>query len=128
VKLLLDTHTFLWLVGGDQRLSPKALRRIRDVRNEKLLSIASVWEMAIKVGAGRLRLEVPLAEIIERGAVANGIGLLGIAKEHALAVIDLPTHHGDPFDRLLIAQALREDLTIVGSDAAFDDYAIRRVW
>jgi PIN domain nuclease of toxin-antitoxin system len=128
VRILLDTQAFLWFLADDRRLRPKARRRIEDVRNEKFLSIASIWEIAIKVSLGKLELDVPLAELIDEGASDNGIALLPIRKEHAIAVVGLPRHHGDPFDRLLVAQAICEGLAIVGSDRSFDDYEVRRIW
>jgi PIN domain nuclease of toxin-antitoxin system len=128
VKLLLDTQAFLWFADDHPRLSRKARRRIEDPRHDKFLSLASVWELAIKLSLGKLRLSVPLAEYIETGAVTNGIALLPIEKDHAIAVATLPDHHRDPFDRLLVAQALNEGLTVVGSDERFDAYGVRRVW
>ena len=128
VRLLLDTHVFLWFLGGDSRLSRSARRRIEDAHNDKFLSIASVWEMAVKVGLGKLDLDDPLAELVDRGAGDNSIALLGIAKEHAIAVSALPHHHADPFDRLLVAQAMREGMAIVTCNPAFGAYAVKRVW
>lgn len=128
MKLLLDTHAFLWLLSGDRRFGKKARRRVEDPRNEKCLSIASVWELAIKVGLGKLRLADPLGEVVDLGARSNGIALLSIAKEHVLDVSALPAHHADPFDRLLVAQALREEMTLVSRDEVFDAYAVKRVW
>jgi PIN domain nuclease of toxin-antitoxin system len=128
VRLLLDTHAFLWLQTGDARFSRKARRRVEDRRNDRYLSIASVWEMAIKIGLGKLRLGSSLEDLVERGALENGIALLPIAREHALGVTHLPRHHGDPFDRLLVAQAVREEMAIVAADPAFDAYPVRRVW
>lgn len=128
MRLLLDTHTFLWFAAGDPSLSASARRRIEDVRNDKFLSLASVWEMAIKVSLGRLALDLPLVEAVEQGAVENGISLLPIQLPHVVAVASLPLHHRDPFDRLLIAQAQAEGLAIVGRDEAFDDYKVRRIW
>ena len=128
MKLLLDTHAFLWLAGGDRRLSRAARRRIEDARNDKFLSVASIWEMAIKVEIGKLRLDVPLVELVQTGAVDNGIALLPIEKEHAIGVAVLPRHHGDPFDRLLIVQAAQEGMVLVGSDDQFDAYGVRRIW
>ncbi len=128
MKLLLDTQAFLWFAGGDKRLSKTARRRIEDSRNDRLLSIASIWEMAIKVELGKLRLTIPLAELIRGGAQENGVRLLPIAAAHAIAVASLPRHHRDPFDRLLVAQALHEQLAVVGADEQFDAYGIRRIW
>jgi PIN domain nuclease of toxin-antitoxin system len=128
VKLLLDTQAFLWFENGDPRLSGTARRRIEDAGQGKTLSVASVWEMAIKIGTGKLRLSRPLAELVQVGAMEKGIPLLAIDVRHAMAVSTLPRHHGDPFDRLLIAQALHEGLAIVSSDDRFDAYGVRRIW
>ncbi len=128
MKLLLDTQAFLWFVAGDARLGRVARRRIEDPRAEKVLSVASIWEMAIKLSLGKLRLDMPILELVDCGATRQGIGLLAIAPEHAARVAQLPRLHGDPFDRLLIAQALSDGLVIVGSDEAFDGYGVRRVW
>jgi PIN domain nuclease of toxin-antitoxin system len=128
LRLLLDTHTFLWFSEDDAKLSRVARRRIVDVRNERFLSIASIWEMAIKIGLGKLRLGVPLPELVQSGALDNGIAVLPIEKEHAIGVANLPAHHGDPFDRLLVVQARHEGMTVVGADEHFDAYGVRRVW
>lgn len=128
MRLLLDTHAFLWFLAGDRRLPPSARRRIGDAANEKLLSIASVWEMAIKVSLGKLTLQDPLRVVVDRGASDNGIVILGLSTRHAVRVAELPWHHRDPFDRLLAAQALEEALTVVARDATFDMYGVRRVW
>lgn len=128
MKLLLDTHAFLWILADDKHLSPKARRRLDDPRNEVFLSIASVWEMAIKIGLGKLRLDDALEVLVDRGARDNRIALLPITKLHALAVAALPDHHRDPIDRLLIAQANAEDMVLIARDSAFDDYAVRRIW
>jgi PIN domain nuclease of toxin-antitoxin system len=128
VRLLLDTHTFLWFLGGHRSLSSRARRSIESSRNEKYLSIASVWEMAIKLGLGKLKLAVPLRDTVEAGVAECGIALLAVDRDHALAVAELPWHHGDPFDRLLVAQAQAEDLRIVTRDDAFDEYDVSRLW
>jgi PIN domain nuclease of toxin-antitoxin system len=128
VKLLLDTHAFLWLAAGDATLSGRARRRIEDRRSERRLSIASVWEIAIKTSTGKLRLRTPIAELVRQQAIENGIELLEIRLEHAIEAGALPHHHPDPFDRLLAAQALREGLTLVSRDAHFDAYGVQRYW
>jgi PIN domain nuclease of toxin-antitoxin system len=128
VKLLLDTHAFLWFLAGDPRLRAAPRRRIEAKTNEKYLSIASVWEMAIKVSLGKLHLADPLADLVERGAGENGIALVGISKQHALGVAALPWHHRDPFDRLLVAQAMHEDMALLTADPAFAAYGVRCVW
>lgn len=128
MRLLVDTHAFLWFAMGDVRLSRVARRRMEDARNEKFLSIASVWEMAIKLGLGKLRLDVPLPDLIQIGAVDNGIALLAIDKDHVIGIASLPRHHGDPFDRLLVVQARHESMAIVTGDEHFDGYGVRRIW
>lgn len=128
MKLLIDTHAFLWFLAGDRRLTRVARRRIEDPRNERFLSIASVWEMAIKSSLGKLELDDPLEVVVDRGSQENGIALLRISKEHALGVAALPWHHHDPFDRLLAAQALGDGMRIVARDDAFDAYGVPRIW
>jgi PIN domain nuclease of toxin-antitoxin system len=128
MRLLIDTHAFLWFLAGDSKLRVPARRRIEDSRNERFLSIASVWEMAIKLSLGKLRLEDPLEDVVTRGTVETGIALLAISKDHAIRVATLPWYHHDPFDRLLIAQALEEDLAVLTRDDAFESYSVRRVF
>jgi PIN domain nuclease of toxin-antitoxin system len=128
LKLLVDTHAFLWFSEDSPKLSKKARRRIEDVHNDRFLSVASVWEMAIKLGLGKLRLSLPLTDVIQGGALDNGIALLAIEKEHAMGVAALAPHHADPFDRMLVVQAKREGMAIVGNDEQFDAYGVARVW
>lgn len=128
MRLLLDTHAFLWFVAGDAQLSRRARRRIEDPRYEKYLSVASMWEIAIKRSVGKLELEVSLDELIDAGAVDNGILLLDVARRHATGVAELAFHHRDPFDRLLVSQAMCEEMAIVTRDPAFDAYPVKRVW
>ena len=128
MRLLLDTHAFLWFVAGDARLSPGARRRIADSRHDKHLSVASLWEIAIKKSIGKLELEVSLDELVDDGAVDNGILLLDIERKHALGVAELAFHHRDPFDRLLVSQAMSEQMAIVSRDTTFDAYPVKRVW
>jgi PIN domain nuclease of toxin-antitoxin system len=128
VRLLLDTHAFLWFAGGDPRLSSRARRRIEDPGHDKFLSVASIWEAATKASLGKLTLSISLDAVIEEGAANNGIALLDVRREHAAAVEHLPLHHRDPFDRMLVCQAMVERMEIVSSDASLDAYPIRRVW
>jgi PIN domain nuclease of toxin-antitoxin system len=127
MKLLLDTHAFLWFVVGDERLSRKARRALEDDEAELYLSAASVWEMAIKSSLGRLSLPAPLNAYMAEKA-ASGFRMLPVEWQHAAAVETLPRHHGDPFDRLLVAQALVEDLTVVTGDAVFRSYGADVLW
>lgn len=128
MKLLLDTHTFLWFIGGDERLSPSARTLIEDLSNDVYLSFASLWEMAIKISLGRLELAQPFETFIPHQLSLNRIGLLGITISHTAKVATLPFHHRDPFDRLLVVQAQIEQMSLVSSDAAFDTYGITRLW
>jgi PIN domain nuclease of toxin-antitoxin system len=128
MRLLLDTHTFLWFVAGASTLSRTALRRIQDARHDKFLSVASIWEMAIKLRLGKLSLDVSLERLVEEGAIDNGISVVDVLRSHAEGVAHLASHHADPFDRLLVSQALCEDMAIVSADTAFDDYSVKRIW
>jgi len=128
MKLLLDTHSFLWFIEGSDKISLTARRLIEDSSNQPLLSMASLWEMAIKVSIGRLKLSGAFEELIPEQMRLNGIETLDIQTEHVAEVTRLPFHHRDPFDRLLIAQAQVEGIPIVGADDTFDAYAITRMW
>jgi PIN domain nuclease of toxin-antitoxin system len=127
-RLLLDTHAFLWWVGDDPELKSTAKRAIADIGNECYLSMASCWEMAIKISLGKLRLAKPIERFITEQLTANGISLLGVDLRHAAKVEKLPFHHRDPFDRLLIAQAMMEQLVIVSADKAFAKYEVKVLW
>jgi PIN domain nuclease of toxin-antitoxin system len=128
MRLLLDTHTFLWWVNDSDALSRTAGARIADERNECWLSLASAWEMAIKVGTGKLELPAPVERFVEEQLAANAFRALPIELSHLARVATLPFHHRDPFDRLLAAQALKEKLTIVSVDPVFRKYGVKRVW
>ena len=128
MKLLLDTHSFLWFIEGSDKISLTARRLIEDSSNQPLLSMASLWEMAIKVSIGRLELSRAFEELIPEQMRMNGIDMLDIRTEHVAEIVRLPFHHRDPFDRLLIAQAKVEGMPIVGTDDAFDAYEITRMW
>jgi len=127
-RYLLDTHTFLWAACDDPALSPAARAVFADQDAVLLLSVASIWEMAIKAGIGKLTLGAPLQEIIAAEVPRLRLLVQRIEPSHAMAVQDLPPHHRDPFDRLLIAQCLDADLQILSRDAAMDAYGVRRVW
>jgi PIN domain nuclease of toxin-antitoxin system len=126
MRQLLDTHIFIWFVMGDPRISVSMRSQIEN--NHNLLSIASVWEMAIKHSIGKLNFGLTFDEFIEQQIIRNGIELLPITIDHITAVATLPLHHRDPFDRILIAQALAENIPILSADKIFDAYPIRRVW
>jgi PIN domain nuclease of toxin-antitoxin system len=128
VKLLLDTHAFLWWVAASKELSRKARSAIGSARNECYVSVASAWEIAIKVSLGKLRIEGALDRFLPEQLAANGFLALPIDLRHAARVATLPFRHRDPFDRLLVAQALEEDLGLVTGDPAFVKYGVKRVW
>jgi PIN domain nuclease of toxin-antitoxin system len=128
MKLLLDTHAFLWFIMGSSNMSPSARALIEDEASERFLSVASLWEIAIKLSIGKLTLSAPFDVLIPQQLGLNGIELLGIAIDHVTVVSTLPSHHRDPFDRLLIAQAIVESMPIISIDTAFDMYAVKRLW
>lgn len=127
MRFLLDTHVFLWLAEDDPRLTPLSRSLFADVSHEFFLSAASVWEMAVKASIGKLSLATGLDRLV-RGGIERGIRSLDVSSSHALAVEHLPFHHRDPFDRLLVAQALGEGLQLVSCDEQLDAYPIKRVW
>jgi len=128
MRVLLDTHAFLWWTADDPRLSRKARRIMADGRNELYLSAASGWEMAIKARLGRLQVGEDLEQFVREQMALNGIDGLPVYMNHALHAYVLPDHHGDPFDRLLVAQALVEGLPILTGDPQIARYAVETVW
>ena len=128
MRLLLDTHTFLWFIGGNTALSPYARQLIEDRTNERLLSITSLWEMAIKASLGRLTLTLSFTDLVAEHVHGNAIELFEILPHHLDILTTLPFYHKDPFDRMIIAQGQAENIPILSRDSAFDDYAIRRLW
>lgn len=128
MRLLIDTHAFLWLMGEPEKLSPKALRGCQDRGNELYLSVVSAWEIEIKRQLGKLRLKLPLRTIILQQQEKNNLQILTVTLEHVLALADLPPHHADPFDRLLIAQAQVEGTHLVSSDPLFAKYRVKLWW
>lgn len=127
MRVLLDTHAFLWFVTDDSRLSARAREAVADAE-EAWLSIASCWEMAIKVSIGKLTVATPIDRFLPEQLAANRVGLLHVELAHATRVAALPWHHRDPFDRLLAAQALGEKLAVVSSDPIFRKYGVKRIW
>ena len=128
MRLLLDTHAFLWFIGADDRLSDHARALILDPLNDRLLSVASLWEMAIKASLGRLDLALPFPELVERQVRGNAMRVLPVEPRHLDGVRRLPFHHKDPFDRLIIAQAQAEGVPVVTRDAAFESYDVTTTW
>ncbi|MBI4907965.1 MAG: type II toxin-antitoxin system VapC family toxin [Acidobacteria bacterium] len=128
MKLLLDTCTFLWIVSASSNLSKRAAAAFLDPANERFLSAASAWEIGIKYAAGRLPLPQRPDIFVPRVRQASGIATLRIDEECALHAGKLPALHSDPFDRMLVAQALVLGMTIVTPDAAIEQYGVRVVW
>ena len=128
MNILLDTHTFLWFVSDDARLSAVARVLIESEDSQPFLSMASLWEMGIKVSLGKLRLKQPYEIFIPQQLAANGMGILNISLEHTAALTNLPFHHRDPFDRMLAVQSKIEQMPLVSADPAFDVYEVKRVW
>ena len=131
MQILIDTHVLIWFLEGKNMLSKSNRQIITDSNNRIFLSIASLWELAIKISIGKITLNNPLTDVIKQIAVEN-IEILPILPEHTLQVLTLPFHHRDPFDRIIISQAIIENIDIVSADAIFDDYLkdfpIKRIW
>lgn len=128
MNLLLDTHAFLWFIAGDSSLNKTARAAIEDENNNPYLSVASLWEIAIKVSIGKLELSEPFESLIPEQLAENGIELLDISVAHTAIVASMPFHHRDPFDRLIAAQARAEQMALVSADDVFDAYEVARIW
>jgi len=128
MRYLLDTHTFLWMSLNDPQLSEAVRALIVDFGNELFLSPASYWEIAIKVSLGKYQLQEPLDDFVNREVERNSLKVLAIEPKHAALVARLPLYHRDPFDRLLVAQALVEQIPLLSKDPAFDRYGGTRIW
>lgn len=128
MHVLLDSHCLIWALDDPARLSPAAAAILQDPINVLMLSAASVWELAIKFGKGRLPLSMPYRAWMDRAFADLGLILLPITLDHAEHQVRLPFHHRDPFDRLLASQALVENLALVSGDTLFDAYGVTRIW
>ena len=128
MKLLLDTHVFIWWHSEREKLSFQALKHCQNPKFELFLSIASLWEIQIKQQLGKLELQYPLREMVEMQKQTNQLKLLPIDFNHVLSLQTLPLHHKDPFDRLIIAQAFYENVTIISADQYFINYPIDIIW
>ena len=128
MKLLLDTHAFIWLDSNPSRLSKQVRLLLQDSNNTLLLSVVSIWEMQIKTQMGKLQLSLSLAEVVETQQQANMIEILPVSLSHVLALDHLPFHHKDPFDRLLIAQANIENAALVSQDTILASYPVQLIW
>jgi len=128
MKYLIDTHTLLWIVTKNQKLSDRARELFLNTENLIFFSLASLWEMAIKISLNKLFLEEPLKDFIQTQIKGNDIKILNIEINHILSLENLPYYHRDPFDRLLITQSMNENIPILSSDKVFDLYPIKRIW
>ncbi|MEW6184276.1 MAG: type II toxin-antitoxin system VapC family toxin [Thermodesulfobacteriota bacterium] len=128
MRVLLDTNSFLWFIVGSNRLSIDAKNIINDLENQLFLSSASLWEIAIKVTLGKLELLLPFEQLIPRELKENNIDILPIELPHLIKLIDLPFYHRDPFDRLILSQALEEDLLLISPDVHFSQYSVKLFW
>ena len=128
MRLLLDTHAFLWSIHGDKRLSKNAKEAFLDTENKLYLSAVSYWEICIKQSLGKLGLVPDWQRLVDTELAANGIEWLTIEKTHCRAVLHLPILHRDPFDRLLVAQAQVEDMTLLTEDGNIRKYSVETIW
>jgi len=128
VRLLLDSHAFLWFILGDQRLSDRARLAIAAADTDVLISPATLWEMAIKVRLGKYTLPGPFGPFMDTQLTSNRIRLLPVEVRHTAILASMPFHHRDPFDRLIVAQALAESIGVVSVDAMLDAYGVSRLW
>lgn len=128
LDLLFDTHSFVWWADAPDKLSATALAALEDENNRLILSDVSIWEMQIKVQLGKMKLKLPLLDLIESQKRGNDVEILPIKTGHILALDGFPFHHKDPFDRLLMAQSKVENLTIVTLDTEFSAYGVKLLW
>lgn len=128
MRLRLDTHSVIWWGDLDQLLSPAAHAAIADPSNRLLLSAATIWEIGIKVGLGKLTLSLPFRQWMNKALVDLRATTLPITVDYVDVQAGLPHHHGDPFDRLLVAQATVEQISIESGDASLDSYGVTRLW
>jgi len=127
MKIIIDTHTFLWFINESPKLSV-TIKTLIEADTDLLLSVASLWEIAVKVSIGKLNLPDTFERFIPEQLMLNDIEILPIALPHLNLVATLPLHHRDPFDRLLIAQSMAEGLAIASVDGIFDAYKVNRIW
>lgn len=128
MKLLVDAHTLIWAVDDPSKLGPQAVTVLQDPANDLLLSAATIWEIAIKVGLKKLSLSMPYKQWVTKAMADLGMTVLPITVEYADVQAGLPNHHRDPFDRMLVAQSQLENIHLVSADPVFDQYGINRLW
>ena len=128
MRIILDTHAFLWFIQGNDKLSAVAKSSIENLDNQKLVSVASLWEIAIKISIGKIEIGMTLEKLLQREIYGNSFGLLNIDAMSLDELAKLPFHHKDPFDRLIIAQSITKNISIVSKDNAFKHYPINLIW
>jgi PIN domain nuclease of toxin-antitoxin system len=128
MKVLLDTHAFLWLIHDDDRLSKAARQTFLNTQNRLFFSAASMWEICIKISLGKISLRKGWSQIIQEEMERSMVSWLPIQQRHCIEIVDLPFHHRDPFDRILIAQAMVEDMHLLSRDSRLSAYEIERIW
>ncbi|MBK9248852.1 MAG: type II toxin-antitoxin system VapC family toxin [Ignavibacteria bacterium] len=128
MNYLLDTQTFLWFIENNKNLPDSTRSLIQTTQDNVYVSIVTPWEIAIKTSIGKLALSKPIEALFPLEMTTNSFILLPISYSHSIELVNLPFHHNDPFDRMLIAQAMNESLSIISRDTSFDDYGIHRIW
>lgn len=128
MNILLDSHTLIWFSQNSPQLSSSAIKILEDRNNLLFLSLVSVWEIQIKVQLGKLNLDISLSEIVKDQTKINDVQILPLKLSHIWTLDTLPYYHKDPFDRLLISQAITEKLIILGVDSVFDSYPVQKIW
>jgi len=128
MNILLDTHTFLWLRNAPEKIPENVLAAYYDINNDVFLSIASDWEMQIKHQLRKLDLDLPLSTLIEEQCINNGLQLFPIETQHIFALAELPLHHKDPFDRLILIQSKLDNLKLASADTVFEHYDVNLFW
>jgi PIN domain nuclease of toxin-antitoxin system len=128
MRVLIDTHVFIWWTSDVKKLSSRVHDLLLDPSTEAILSMVSIWEMQIKLSLGKLQFRTTLSELVDDEINRNRIELLPLSLSHIYALSNLPHHHRDPFDRILIAQSMDEDLQILSIDEKFDAYGVKHLW
>ncbi|MCE2671131.1 MAG: type II toxin-antitoxin system VapC family toxin [Microcystis sp.] len=128
MNILLDSHTLIWFSQNSPQLSSSAIEILEDRNNLLFLSLVRVWEIQIKVQLGKLNLDISLSEIVKDQTKINDVQILPMKLSHIWTLDTLPYYHKDPFDRLLISQAITENLIILGVDSVFDSYPVEKIW
>ena len=128
MNILLDSHTLIWFSQNSPQLSSSAIEILENRNNLLFLSLVSVWEIQIKVQLGKLNLDISLSEIVKDQTKINDVQILPMKLSHIWTLDTLPYYHKDPFDRLLISQAITENLIILGVDSVFDSYPVQKIW